>query len=40
MRNLVLENDPILRKRCRPFDFDYHQDDTKILTEDLFSAMV
>jgi len=40
MRNLVLENDPILRKRCRPFDFDNPQEDPKKLTEELFTAMV
>ena len=39
MRNLVLEDDPILRKRCQPFDFDNPQEDPKKLTEELVEAM-
>ena len=39
MRNLVLEDDPILRKRCRPFDFDNPQEDPIKLTEELLNAM-
>ena len=31
MRDLVLEDDPILRKRCPPFDFDKPQEDSKKL---------
>ena len=33
MRDLVLEDDPILRKRCQPFDFDNPQEDPIKLTE-------
>ena len=40
MRDLVLEDDPILRKRCRPFDFDNPQEDPIKLTEELLDAMV
>jgi len=40
MRDLVLEDDPILKKRCQPFDFDNPQEDPKKLTEELFTAMV
>ena len=39
MRDLVLEDDPILRKRCQPFDFDNPQEDPKKLTEELLEAM-
>ena len=39
MRNLVLEDDPILRKRCLPFDFDNPQEDPKMLTVELVEAM-
>ena len=39
MRNLVLEDDPILRKRCQPFDFDNPQEDPKMLTVELIEAM-
>ena len=39
MRDLVLEDDPILRKRCRPFDFDNPQEDPIKLTEELLNAM-
>ena len=40
MKNLVLEDDPILRKRGLPFDFDNPQEDSKKLKEELFEAMV
>ena len=39
MRNLVLEDDPILRKRAVPFDFDNPQEDPEKLTEELLDAM-
>ena len=39
MRDLVLEDDPILRKRCPPFDFDKPQEDSKKLAEELVEAM-
>ena len=39
MRNLVLEDDPILRKRCQPFDFDNPQEDPKELSKELVEAM-
>ena len=39
MRNLVLEDDPILRKRGRPFDFDNPQEDPRMLTAELVEAM-
>ena len=39
MRDLVLEDDPILRKRCLPFDFDNPQEDPKMLTAELVEAM-
>ena len=39
MRNLVLEDDPILRKRCQSFDFDNPQEDPKELTKELIEAM-
>jgi peptide deformylase len=39
MRNLVLEDDPILRKRCLPFDFDNPQEDPKKLAKELVEAM-
>ena len=40
MRNLVLEDDPILRKRCRPFDFENPQEDPEKLKDELLEAMV
>jgi peptide deformylase len=40
MRNLVLEDDPILRKRGQPFDFDNPQEDPKKLKEELYEAMM
>ena len=40
MRNLVLEDDPILRKRGKPFDFDNPQEDPKKLKEELYEAMM
>ena len=39
MRNLVLEDDPILRKRGLAFDFDNPQEDPKELTKELVEAM-
>ena len=39
MRNLVLEDDPILRKRGQTFDFDNPQEDPKELTKELIEAM-
>ena len=39
MRNLVLEDDPILRKRGQLFDFDNPQEDPQKLTEELQVAM-
>ena len=36
MRNLVLEDDPILKKRGKSFDFDNPQEDPKKLKEELF----
>tara|TARA_B100001750_G_scaffold75201_1_gene59804 strand:+ start:1293 stop:1802 length:510 start_codon:yes stop_codon:yes gene_type:complete len=39
MRELVLENDPILRKPSVPFDFDNPQEDPEKLTEELLTAM-
>ena len=39
MRNLVLEDDPILRKRCQPFDFDNPQEDPKKIAKELVEAM-
>ncbi len=39
MRDLVLENDPILKKRGIPFDFDNPQEDPDKLTEELLDAM-
>ena len=39
MRDLVLEDDPILRKRCRPFDFDNPQEDSQKLADELVGAM-
>ena len=39
MRNLVLEDDPILRKRCQPFDFDNPQEDPQKLADELVEAM-
>ena len=40
MRNLVLEDDPILKKRGQPFDFDNPQEDPEKLKEELLGAMV
>ena len=40
MRDLVLEDDPILRKRAVPFDFDNPQEDPEKLKEELLDAMV
>ena len=40
MKNLVLEDDPILRKRGLPFDFNNPQEDPIKLTEELLDAMV
>ena len=40
MKELVLEDDPILQKRAVPFDFDNPQEDSKKLKEELFEAMV
>jgi len=40
MKELVLEDDPILQKRAIPFDFDNPQEDSKKLKEELFEAMV
>ena len=39
MRNLVLEDDPILKKRGQPFDFDNPQEDPEKLTKELVEAM-
>ena len=39
MRDLVLEDDPILRKRGLPFDFDNPQEDPEKLTKELVEAM-
>ena len=39
MRDLVLEDDPILKKRAVPFDFDNPQEDPYKLTEELMDAM-
>ena len=39
MRELVLEDDPILKKRAVPFDFDNPQEDPEKLTEELLTAM-
>ena len=40
MKTLVSEDDPILRKRGQPFDFDNPQEDPIKLTEELLDAMV
>ena len=40
MKNLVLEDDPILRKRGQLFDFNNPQEDPIKLTEELLNAMV
>jgi len=40
MRNLVLEEDPILQKRGQLFDFDNPQEDPIELTNELLGAMV
>ena len=40
MRNLVLEDDPILSKRGKPFDFDNPQEDAAKLKKELIEAMV
>ena len=39
MRDLVLEDDSILRKRGLPFDFDNPQEDPKKLAEELVESM-
>ena len=39
MRDLVLEDDPILKKRCQPFDFDNPQEDSQKLADELVGAM-
>ena len=39
MRELVLEDDPILKKRAVLFDFDNPQEDPEKLTEELMDAM-
>ena len=39
MRELVLEDDPILKKRAVPFDFDNPQEDPEKLTDELMDAM-
>ena len=39
MRDLVLEDDPILKKRCQPFDFDNPQEDSQKLADELVEAM-
>ena len=39
MRPLVLEDDPILKKRAQLFDFDNPQEDPKMLTAELVEAM-
>jgi len=40
MKNLILEDDPILSKRGQIFDFNNPQEDPIKLTEELFAAMV
>ena len=40
MRELILEGDPILRKRSPTFDFDSPQEDPKKLKEELVQAML
>ena len=40
MRELILEGNPILKKRAVPFDFDNPQEDPIKLTEELLDAMV
>ena len=40
MRNLVLEDDPILKKRGKPFDFDNPQEDPEKLKKELYEAMI
>ena len=39
MKQLVLEDDPILRKRGQPFDFDNPQEDPKKIAKELLEAM-
>ena len=39
MRDLILEDDTILRKRCQPFDFDNPQEDPQKLADELVGAM-
>jgi len=39
MRDLVLEDDPILKKRAISFDFDNPQEDPEKLTDELMDAM-
>jgi len=40
MKDLVTEDDPILKKRGKPFDFDNPQEDPKKLKEELYEAMI
>ena len=40
MRELILEGDPILRRRSPTFDFDSPQEDPKKLKEELVQAML
>ena len=40
MKTLVTEDDPILRKRGQPFDFDNPQEDAAKLKKELIEAMV
>ena len=40
MKELVSEEDPILKKRAVAFNFDNPQEDPKKLKEELFEAMV
>ena len=40
MKELVSEDDPILKKRAVAFNFDNPQEDPKKLKEELFEAMV
>ena len=39
MRELILEGNPILKKRAVPFDFDNPQEDPEKLTEELVDAI-
>ena len=40
MKTLVTEDDPILRKRGQPFDFDNPQEDPEKLKKELYEAMI